>query len=131
MWTNIRRYVIHRWQSFGYAFTGLATLVRTQPHARIHLLAVAVVTVAGLYTGLSALEWAVLVLCMALVLALEAVNTALEFLTDLVSPDYHPLAGKAKDVAAAAVLIAAIGSVLVAMLIFVPHWWPSDGTSNH
>ena len=59
-------------------------------------------------------------ICIALVISLEAVNTALEYLTDLVSPERHPLAGKAKDVAAAAVLIAAIGSAIVGLLIFVP-----------
>jgi diacylglycerol kinase len=67
------------------------------------------------------MEWVALVICIVLVLALEAVNTALEYLTDLVSPEYHPLAGKAKDVAAAAVLIAAIGAVWVGILIFMPY----------
>lgn len=59
-------------------------------------------------------------LCIALVLSLEALNTAVEHLTDLVSPDYHPLAGKAKDVAAAAVLIAAMGAIVAGGLIFLP-----------
>jgi diacylglycerol kinase len=131
MITGVRRYILNRWRSFGFAFKGLKTLVVTQPHARIHLVAIGVVALAGYFTRLSAVEWAVLVVCMALVLALEAVNTALELLTDLVSPEYHPLAGKAKDVAAAAVLIAAIGAIVVALLIFGPHWWPNGGTSNH
>lgn len=60
------------------------------------------------------------VLCIALVISLEALNTAIEHLTDLVSPDYHPLAGKAKDVAAAAVLIAAMGAAVAGGLIFLP-----------
>lgn len=67
------------------------------------------------------MEWLAVILCFALVIGLEAVNTALEYLTDLVSPDYHPLAGKTKDVAAAAVLIAALGAVAVGLLVFVPH----------
>ena len=79
-----------------------------------------VVTAAGWYFQITRQEWLALVLAMTLVLALEAVNTAIEYLTDLVSPEYHPLAGKAKDVAAAAVLIAAIGAVVVGAIVFLP-----------
>ena len=113
---SIRR----RLDSFRYAFQGLADLIRTQPNARIHLAAAAAVAAAGVYFGLSRLEWALVALCIVAVFSLEAVNTALEYLTDLVSPQRHPLAGKAKDVAAAAVLVAAIGAVVVALLIFLP-----------
>jgi len=66
------------------------------------------------------MEWIVVVLCVAVVLSLEAMNTAIEHLTDLVSPGFHPLAGKTKDVAAAAVLLAAMGAVVVGLLIFLP-----------
>jgi diacylglycerol kinase len=110
----------NRLLSFKYAFQGIADLFRSQPNARIHLVATFVVVVAGFYFRLSNTEWIPIVLCFALVIALEAVNTALEYLTDLVSPQQHPLAGKAKDVAAAAVLIAAFGAVVVAALIFSP-----------
>lgn len=79
-----------------------------------------VVLAAGLWLRLSRMEWALVTLCIALVLALEAVNTALEYLTDLVSPHYHPLAGKAKDVAAGAVLLGALGAVVTGLLIFGP-----------
>ncbi|HNM27672.1 MAG TPA: diacylglycerol kinase family protein, partial [Saprospiraceae bacterium] len=104
---SIRR----RIASFRYAFQGLGDLFRSQVNARIHLAAVVVVAGAGIYFHISAMEWVALVLCMSGVIALEALNTALEYLTDLVSPDPHPLAGKAKDVAAAAVLIMALGAV--------------------
>lgn len=109
-----------RIQSFQYAFRGLYDLFQTQINARIHLAAIAVVLWAGWHWAISPLEWAALVLCFIAVVSLEAINTALEYLTDLVSPQHHPLAGKAKDVAAAAVLWAAIGSVAVAGLIFIP-----------
>jgi diacylglycerol kinase len=109
-----------RINSFRYAFQGLADLFRSQVNARIHLAVALAVVLAGGYFGLSALEWVALVVCIAGVLALEAINTALEYLTDLVSPDIHPLAGKAKDVAAAAVLLAAFGAVVVGLLIFLP-----------
>ncbi len=110
-----------RLASFGFAFKGLKTLVRTQPNARIHLLATVVVVLAGWYFPLRTHEWLWLIGAMAGVWVTEALNTALEFLTDLVSPDYHPLAGHAKDVAAAAVLLAALAAVLIGLLIFLPH----------
>lgn len=75
---------------------------------------------AGLFLKISSLEWAAIVLCMAIVMALEAVNTALEYLTDLISPTYHPLAGKAKDAAAGAVLLGALGAAVVGVVIFGP-----------
>ena len=78
---------------------------------------------AGFLLGISRLEWVAIVICILLVTAAEAMNTALEYLTDLVSPGFHELAGKAKDAAAAAVLITAIGAVIVGLLIFVPRMW--------
>lgn len=110
-----------RLASFTYAFTGIWTLVRTQPNARIHALATLIVTLAGLFFGLGRTEWLFLLWAMALVWATEAINTALEFLTDLVSPGYHELAGKAKDVAAAAVLICAFFAAITGIVIFLPH----------
>ena len=106
--------------SFRYAFKGIALLIKTQANTRFHLLAGAVVIVVAWYLEVSALEWAVLALTIGSVLAAEGFNTALEFLTDLVSPDYHELAGKTKDVAAGAVLITAFAAVAVAACIFGP-----------
>ena len=109
-----------RLESFRYAWQGLADLFRTQANARIHLAAAGAAPGAGLALGLSAAEWMVLALTIAVVFAAEAFNTALEYLTDLVSPEPHPLAGKAKDAAAAGVLLTALGSVLVGVLLFLP-----------
>lgn len=106
--------------SFRYAFAGLADLFRTQTNARIHLIATACVLAAGWYFEVSRQEWLVLVLVITGVIAMEAVNTAIEYLTDLVSPQMHPLAGKAKDVAAGAVLVMAIGAVVTGLLVFGP-----------
>ena len=75
---------------------------------------------AGFFFEVSRWEWCLLILCVAVVLAAEAFNSALEYLVDLVSPGQHPLAGKAKDIAAGAVLIVAIGAALVGLLIFIP-----------
>ncbi|HKK75928.1 MAG TPA: diacylglycerol kinase family protein [Saprospiraceae bacterium] len=113
-------YFRKRLASFGYAFKGIATLFRTQANAQIHLLAIIAVVVLAYACSCSPTEWAILTLTMGSVLVAESFNTALEFLTDLVSPDYHELAGKAKDVAAAGVLFTAIVAVAVAIFIFLP-----------
>jgi diacylglycerol kinase len=109
-----------RIKSFKYAFKGIATLFKTEPNARIHLLATIVVVTAGFFFSISSIQWIAIVLCIGLVLAAEAFNTAIEFLTDLTSPDHHPLAGKAKDVAAAGVLLSAITAIIVGLFIFLP-----------
>jgi diacylglycerol kinase len=107
-------------RSFAYAFAGIATVARTQTNFRIHLVAAVLALAAGLALGLSPVELAVLVLTIALVLAAESLNSAVEALCDLVSPQYHPLIERAKDISAGAVLITAIASVIVAVLLFVP-----------
>lgn len=116
-----------RADSFRYAFQGLADLFRSQPNARVHVAAAVAVAAAGFYFRISSLEWAVVTLCIALVFAFEAVNTALEYLTDLAWPETHPLAGKAKDAAAAAVLIAAIGAAAAGTIIFLPKFFALFG----
>lgn len=107
-----------RVRSFGYAFQGIKDVVRSQPNMRIHLLAAGTAIGLGLFWGLERWEWCILALTIALVMAAEAFNTAIEYLTDLVSPQHHPLAGRAKDAAAAAVLICSVGALLVGLLLF-------------
>ncbi len=109
-----------RLNSFRYAFAGLAEMLRSQANAKIHLTAAVIATAAGAFFGLSATEWCLVVFAIVSVLAAEAFNTALENLTDLVSPGRHPLAGKAKDLAAAAVLLTALGAAVVGAIIFLP-----------
>lgn len=109
-----------RLKSFKYAFTGLWDLFRTQPNAQIHLTLTILAIGLAIFLRISFLEWSILALTIAAVLAAEAFNTALEYLTDLVSPEYHPLAGKTKDVAAAGVLCTAFGAMFVAIFIFLP-----------
>lgn len=116
-------YLQQRARSFVYAFRGIGFLFRTQANARIHLLAMVLVSLLSAWLGISAVEWCLVLLCMALVLGTEAINSALESLTDLASPDFHPLAGRAKDLAAGAVLIAAIFSALVWGIIHLPKLW--------
>ncbi len=109
-----------RLNSFRYAFAGLDDLVASQPNAKLHLAAAAAAIGAGFFFEIDRTEWCLVVFAIASVLAAEAFNTSLEHLTDLVSPDHHPLAGKAKDVAAAGVLLAAIGAAVVGGIVFLP-----------
>ncbi|MDF7822557.1 diacylglycerol kinase family protein [Pontiellaceae bacterium B12227] len=107
-----------RLRSFRYAFNGLWVLLKTQHNAWIHLIATVAVIGAGFFFGIRRDEWCWLVIAIAGVWTAEAFNTALEFLADAVHPEKHPLVGKAKDAAAGAVLISAIGSVAIGLLIF-------------
>ena len=109
--------------SFKYALLGLKDLMASEPNARIHLGMAALALIMGWWLQLSTLEWALIVLCISMVLAAEAFNTAIEHLTDLVSPDFHPLAGKTKDVAAAAVLLSAAGAALTGLVVLGPKLW--------
>ena len=112
-----------RLRSIRFALRGIAVMVRSQHNAWIHAVATATVVIVGLGIGLSPTEWCWIVLAVMSVWTAEALNTAFEFLTDVASPSFHPLAGKAKDVAAGAVLISAIGSVVIGVLVFGPHLW--------
>jgi diacylglycerol kinase len=108
-------------RSVGFAAQGLLTLVRSENNARIHALAVLVVVGAGWYVGLTAHDWLWVALAITLVLTTEAVNTALEKLVDLVSPERRPLAGQVKDLAAGAVLLTALFALVVAGVVFAPY----------
>jgi diacylglycerol kinase len=110
-----------RLRSFVYAVQGLAHLVRTQFNARVHLLASVLVCMVGVYVGLSRAEWLWIAVAITLVWSAEAFNTALEQLADALHPKQHPGIGRAKDVAAAAVLIAAVGAAVIGTLVFVPY----------
>jgi diacylglycerol kinase len=105
---------------FKYAFRGIFDLIRLQRNAQVHVFVITVLVAVSLAWKVSATEWLVLILTMTLVLAMEAMNTAVEAVVDLASPEYHPLAKRAKDVAAGAVLLTAIGAVFIALIIFGP-----------
>ena len=101
--------------------------MRSEVHLQFHAAAPVLVVGAGFYFRLSGLEWALVALAVAGVWSAELFNTAIETLTNLVSPGYHPLAGKAKDVAAGAVLLAALGALVVGGLVFGPKVWALVG----
>lgn len=107
-------------RSFGYAFQGLAYATRTQLNFRVHLMATLIAVFAGYALHISINEWQWVILCIALVLICELFNTALEYLVDLVSPEYNELAGRVKDIGAAAVTIAALFALATGLIIFLP-----------
>ena len=119
------RFLILRLRSVGFALQGVQWLLCTQPNARVHLFATVAVILVGHYFGITRLEWALLVLAIGAVWTAEALNTAIEWAVDLVSPAHHPLAGKAKDVAAAGVLMASLMAAVVGAFVFWPYVWPS------
>ncbi len=110
-----------RLRSVTFAVRGVVTMLRTQHNAWLHAVATVLVVAAGLVLGLSMSEWCSIVLAVTSVWTAEALNTAFEFLTDVASPEFHPLAEKAKDVAAGAVLLAACGAVVIGGLVLGPH----------
>ena len=107
-------------KSFGYAFSGLGYAFKSQFNFKVHVLILVLVGIAGCWLKLSATEWLWIAVAGGVVLVVELLNTAIEVLVDLVSPAIHPKAKIIKDVAAAAVLVAAVTALLIGLLIFVP-----------
>ena len=107
-------------KGFVYSFKGLCYAFRTQLNFRVHCVATVLVVLLGLYFKLNSYEWLWITTAIAVVVILELVNTAVEVLVDLVSPEQTPKAGAIKDVASAAVLVGAILSLVVALFIFLP-----------
>lgn len=106
--------------SFCYAYKGIVYAFKTQRNFKIHCAAAALVSALGIYMRLSMSEWLWIIFCIAFVITMELVNSAIEVIIDLVSPERNKLAGIAKDLGAAAVLIAAISAFIIGCIIFVP-----------
>ncbi|UYZ62375.1 diacylglycerol kinase family protein [Hymenobacter weizhouensis] len=115
--------VRRRAASFGYAARGVWAALRTEVHLWFHAVATAAVVGLGLYFGLARWEWVAVALAVGAVWCAELLNTAIEAVVNLASPDYHPLAGRAKDVAAGAVLVMALAALVVGLLVFGPRVW--------
>lgn len=113
---NFRSFI----NGFVYAAKGLAEAIKSQFNMRFHFVATVVVIALSFYYHLTVTEWCFILLSIAIVWTAELLNTAIEYLTDFVSPEYNFLAGKVKDIASAAVLIAAIVSASVGLIIFIP-----------
>jgi len=109
-----------RLKSFAFAFRGIAGAVRDEHNFRIHLVIAGVVIITGLWLDLSIAEWLFVVFAIGFVLTAELFNSAIERLTDMIQPDKNPKAGMIKDLAAGAVLIAAITAAIIGLFIFIP-----------
>ena len=109
-----------RVKSFNHAFNGIPYILKER-NSWIHLFA-AIITISGaFYFQFQLIEWCILILCIAFIFALEGMNTSIEYLVDLVSPDHNEQAGKVKDISSAAVLLGAIGVLTVGIILFGRH----------
>lgn len=109
-----------RMRSFGFAFSGFSELIRSEPNARIHLVAAILAIGAGFFFRISLAEWCIVSFAIALVFAAESFNTAIEKLVDHLFSEYHETARMAKDISAAAVLVCAIAALVAGLIIFLP-----------
>lgn len=110
-----------RIRSGTHAVHGIIEMLRSQHNAWVHAVATLCVIVAGGIFGISATQWCLLVLVVTIVWVAEGLNTAFEFLCDVASPEFHPLVKKSKDVAAGAVLLSAVGAIIIGLIIFIPY----------
>jgi diacylglycerol kinase len=119
----VKKFFSSRVASFRHAFRGWHYVLRTQKNAWIHSAVATAVFILGVWLHVTARDWAVIILTTAVVFAAEFMNTAIEAVVDLASPDPHPLAKIAKDVGAAAVLVAALAAIIIGLLLLGPPLW--------
>ena len=120
---SFKSFLASRIAAFGHAFRGLWYVLKTQQNAWIHSMFATLVILMGLWVRLKPLDWALIVLTIAMVFTAEFINTAIEAVVDLASPVHHPLAKVGKDVGAGAVLIAALAGVVIGLLVLGPPLW--------
>ncbi len=118
--SRLKSFLIRRIKSFSYAINGLKFIIKTQVNFIIHLIAATTAVILGIILRINTCEWAILTLTIGLVLFAETVNTVIEQIMDFVSPEFNKKVGLIKDLAAGAVLVTAIISVIVGMIIFLP-----------
>lgn len=106
---------------FKYAFDGLTILLKKDHKFALHLFAMIVAIVFGFIFNITKVEWLFIILAISLVLTVEALNTAIEYVVDLVTQEYHDFAKYAKDIAAFSVLIVSIFALIVALIVFIPY----------
>jgi diacylglycerol kinase len=119
----MRKFTVSRLQSFGHAFQGWTHVLRTQRNAWLEVVIALVVFGFSFWLQLEALDWAIIVLTTTMVFAAEIFNTAIEAAVDLASPRMQPLARVGKDAGAGAVLVTAMGAVIVGVLVLGPPLW--------
>jgi diacylglycerol kinase (ATP) len=107
-------------KSFRHAFNGISVLFRRERNARIHLAVFCCVVATGFFFCLTAIEWLIIIIASGTVLATEAINTSIEILSNVVSPEHHPQIKLVKDIAAGAVLLTAIAAAIAGFIVFLP-----------
>ena len=120
MQQNKEPFIINRLKSVGFAFKGMLILVKTEASIKIQVFIAIIVTVAGFYFDISATEWMFQTAMIGLVMSIEGVNTAVEYIADFIHPEHHPKIGLIKDISAGAVFIASIVAVIIAGIIYLP-----------
>ena len=113
-------FIVNRIKSVGYAFKGAYLLITTEASLKIQFIIGILMTILGLYVGLSATEWCIQILVIAMIMAIEGVNTAIEEIADFIHPELHPKIGLIKDLAAGAVFIVAIAAITIGCIIYIP-----------
>ncbi|TXE11754.1 diacylglycerol kinase family protein [Seonamhaeicola algicola] len=113
-------FLVNRLKSIGYAFKGALYLIKTEASIKIQVCITLMVTIAGFFFNISATEWALQCFAIALVMATEGVNTAIEAVADFIHPEHHQKIGIIKDVAAGAVFIAAFFATIIGGIIYLP-----------
>ena len=113
-------FLVNRIKSVGYAFKGALYLVKTEASIKIQFAIAILLTIAGFYFEISKTEWLFQIAFIGLVMSLEGVNTAIEYIADFIHPDLHASIGRIKDIAAGAVFIAATASVIAGLVIYLP-----------
>ena len=113
-------FLVNRLKSIGYAFKGALYLIKTESSIKIQFCIAIGITIAGFYFNISKTEWLIQIAFIGLVMSLEGMNTAVEYLSDFIHPDKHTSIGRIKDIAAGAVFIAAVTATIAALIIYIP-----------
>ncbi|WP_452224620.1 diacylglycerol kinase [Lacinutrix chionoecetis] len=113
-------FILNRIKSIGYAFKGAYLLITTEASIKVQFFIGVIMTIAGFYFGLSPTEWCIQILVIAMIMATEGINTAIEEIADFIHPEFHPKIGLIKDLAAGAVFIVAIAAVIIGCVIYLP-----------
>ncbi|MCB0461436.1 MAG: diacylglycerol kinase family protein [Flavobacteriaceae bacterium] len=113
-------FFVNRIKSIGYAFKGAYYLIATEASIKVQFAIGIIITIAGFYFELSTTEWMIQILVIALIMAFEGLNTAIEEIANFIHPEYHKKIGLIKDISAGAVFIFAIAAIIIGLIIYLP-----------
>lgn len=113
-------FLVNRLKSVGFAFKGMLILVQTEASIKIQLVVALIATLAGFYFEISKVEWLFQIAMISLVISIEGINTAIEYLADFIHPEHHTKIGLIKDIAAGAVFMASVAAIIIGIFIYLP-----------